>query len=116
MTRQRLMVILLIVAIVSSYNSLAYAQMNPKVKRSVATMIFSSLGGAVLGLSTLSFYGKPEDHVNNITLGALLGFIGGAGYVAYDSTQPRPSAYDHAEKAPAIPVGAPLVVKWNFDF
>lgn len=76
------------------------------VRRGVATMIFSSIGGAVLGLSTLPFYGQPEEHTQNISNGALLGLFVGGAYLLYqadsDSTQNQsaidwtiPQVYPH---------------------
>jgi hypothetical protein len=59
------------------------------VKRNVATVLFSTLGGAVLGLSTLPFYGEPQQHTDNISVGALVGFALGAGYVAYNVSKPE---------------------------
>lgn len=44
-------------------------------------------GGAVLGLSTLSFVEKPSKHVSNIWTGAALGIIAGVVFVAYNSAQ-----------------------------
>lgn len=44
-------------------------------------------GGAVLGLSTLSFVEKPSKHVYNIWTGAALGIIAGVIFVAYNSAQ-----------------------------
>lgn len=44
-------------------------------------------GGAVLGLSTLSFVEKPSKHVSNIWTGAALGIIAGVIFVAYNSAQ-----------------------------
>jgi uncharacterized membrane protein YebE (DUF533 family) len=44
-------------------------------------------GGAILGLSTLSFVDKPSKHVSNIWTGAALGVIAGVVYVAYNSAQ-----------------------------
>ena len=38
-------------------------------RKQLATIIFAGLGGAILGLSTLSFYGRPQDHLENIALG-----------------------------------------------
>ena len=55
-------------------------------RRNVATVIFSGLGGAVLGLSTLSFYGKPQDHTGNIYAGLGLGLLVGVGYVMMQSS------------------------------
>ncbi|PWU21041.1 MAG: hypothetical protein C5B49_03220 [Bdellovibrio sp.] len=50
-------------------------------RRGFATVMLAGLAGAVLGLSTLSFYGKPEEHIGNIYVGLGLGLLGGAGYV-----------------------------------
>ena len=52
-------------------------------RRQLALIIFSGLGGAVLGLSTLSFYGRPQDHLVNIAIGAAVGVISGTVYVTY---------------------------------
>jgi hypothetical protein len=43
--------------------------------------------GAVLGLSTLSFYDKPSKHVSNIWTGAAVGIIGGVIVVALGHAQ-----------------------------
>jgi len=43
--------------------------------------------GAVLGLSTLSFYDKPSKHVSNIWTGAAIGIIGGVIIVALGHAQ-----------------------------
>jgi hypothetical protein len=43
--------------------------------------------GAILGLSTLSFYDKPSVHVSNIWSGAAIGIALGVIYVAYNSAQ-----------------------------
>ena len=58
-------------------------------KAQVAMIIFSGLGGAVLGLSTLSFYDRPQDHLANIAVGAALGVITGTVYVTFKTaTEP----------------------------
>lgn len=61
------------------------AQSQSTFKRTTATILFASIGGGVLGLSTLSFYGKPQEHTDNITTGVLIGFIAGFTYVMYDN-------------------------------
>lgn len=66
----------------------SYAQ-SPAVvgpRRQIATIIFAGLGGAVIGLSTLSFYGQPQEHASNIATGFGLGIIGGVAYVSYKTT------------------------------
>jgi hypothetical protein len=47
----------------------------------------ATAGGAVLGLSTLSFVDTPSRHISNIWTGAALGLIGGVLIVAYYSAQ-----------------------------
>jgi hypothetical protein len=44
-------------------------------------------GGAILGLSTLSFYDTPSKHISNIWTGAAIGVIAGVIFVAYNSAQ-----------------------------
>lgn len=61
-------------------------------KRQLATIIFAGLGGAVLGLSTLSFYGRPQDKLNNIAIGFAIGVISGTIYTTYQ-TATRPRSY-----------------------
>lgn len=54
-------------------------------RRSTAMVLFSGIGGGILGLSTLSFYGDPREHTGNITWGAFLGLMAGAGYMVYEN-------------------------------
>lgn len=44
-------------------------------------------GGAIIGLSTLSFYETPSNHIRNIWTGAAIGLIAGVVFVAYTSAQ-----------------------------
>ena len=60
-------------------------------RRTTAMVLFSGIGGGLLGLSTLSFYGDPKEHTGNITWGGLIGLVAGAGYVVYEN-------YPHFEK------------------
>ena len=43
----------------------------------------AGLGGAILGLSTLSFVEEPKKHTRNIIVGAAIGIMAGVGIVAY---------------------------------
>lgn len=52
-------------------------------RKQMATIIFSGLGGAILGLSTLSFYGRPQDKLSNIAVGFAIGIIAGTVYTTY---------------------------------
>lgn len=100
---------------------------NRTVKRNVAAILFSSLGGAILGLSTLSFYGEPQEHTENISIGALLGFLAGSSYVIYDSSRPvRPtgdfssfieeSQRQQSRRALANNSKAPLLIHFSAEF
>ncbi|OYZ24672.1 MAG: hypothetical protein B7Y39_00400 [Bdellovibrio sp. 28-41-41] len=72
-----------------------WAQSQSTFKRTTATILFSSIGGGILGLSTLSFYGKPQEHTDNITNGVLIGLIAGVSYVLYDNYDQRSAANDN---------------------
>jgi hypothetical protein len=88
-------------------------------RRNFATIIFCGVGGAVLGISTLSFYGDPQNHVGNITTGLLLGLIGGGTYVGMQASEvSKEAALDPLKeiKMRSEPVASrPLMsLSWNF--
>lgn len=59
-------------------------------KKQLSVIVFAGLAGAILGLSTLSFYGRPQDKLNNIAIGAAVGIIGGTIYTTFKAaTEPR---------------------------
>ncbi len=95
-------------------------------RKQLATIIFSGLAGAVLGLSTLSFYGRPQDHLKNIAIGFAAGVMGGTAYVTYRATMhPEEfyagsfedsitrSAYENYQLAQHKTIG-PIYVQWEF--
>lgn len=82
---KKLMRIIFIFSLFTSQVSKAQESVAGPFKEKMATVMFCSLGGAVLGLSTLSFYGEPQKHIGNIYSGVALGFIAGLVYVTYDS-------------------------------
>ena len=55
-----------------------------ETKDDILVVTFAGLGGAVLGLSTLSFVEEPKKHTRNIVTGAALGIIIGVGLVAFN--------------------------------
>jgi hypothetical protein len=92
-------------------------------KRQAAIIIFAGLGGAVLGLSTLSFYGRPQDKLSNIAIGAAVGIIVGTIYVTYKAaTQPnefygegyRGASLDNPNKLSIDPTDMVVGYTWNF--
>lgn len=104
-------------------------------KKQLAIIVFAGLSGAILGLSTLSFYGRPQEKLSNIAIGFAVGIIAGTSYTTYKAaTQPR-SFYEGAavEEMPEVdspeiwqseilaqqaalePLSAPgLGLKWEF--
>jgi hypothetical protein len=88
---RRILKFILSMMIVLSFN-FSFAQdesteVSSDTRSNIAKIIYAGLGGAVLGLSTLSFYGRPQDHLSNVMLGFSAGIIGGAVYVTFKSVQ-----------------------------
>ena len=96
-------------------------------KRQIATIVYMGLGGAVLGLSTLSFYGRPQDKLTNIWIGFGAGVIVGTIWMTYqaatnpqefyraDFTEDRPlvaDLYAQQIQSQSAPVG--LTMTWKF--
>jgi hypothetical protein len=83
-----------------------YAQGATKIsgpRKQLATIIFSGLAGAVLGLSTLSFYGRPQDRLANVPIGFAVGVIVGTGYTTYKAaTSPRSFYGDQLSPFPPL--------------
>ncbi len=69
----------------------AFAQEDEDIIKNTQTDVLivaaAGAGGALLGLSTLSFVDKPSNHVSNIWTGGALGIIAGVLFVAYNSAQ-----------------------------
>lgn len=61
-------------------------------RKQLATIVYAGLGGAVLGLSTLSFYGRPQEKLANIAIGFAFGIIVGTTYVTYKAAS-NPSEF-----------------------
>jgi hypothetical protein len=80
-------------------------------RRQLATILFCGLGGAVLGLSTLSFYGRPQDYLGNIGIGFAAGVIGGTIYVTYRSATTHDYSEDNAELENKKLQWAPLIAR-----
>lgn len=59
------------------------AEVAASPRKQLATIIFAGLAGSILGLSTLSFYGRPQDKLANIAIGFALGVVSGFVYVTY---------------------------------
>jgi hypothetical protein len=55
--------------------------------RDLTTVLAIGAGGAVLGLSTLSFVDEPKDHLRNVLIGGAIGVIVGVGVVVYNQAE-----------------------------
>lgn len=56
----------------------------------LSTIVFAGVAGAILGLSTLSFYGRPQEKLSHIAIGAAIGIIVGASYTTFKAaTEPK---------------------------
>lgn len=85
---------MLVVFLVSSQGFAQDNQSATKIgpKKQLTMIFLSGLGGAVLGLSTLSFHGRPQDHLGNIAIGFAIGVVFGTIYVTYN-TATKPKEY-----------------------
>jgi hypothetical protein len=72
-------------------SNMAFAQQEEDIMKNTQNDILivaaAGAGGAVLGLSTLSFYETPSPHISNVWTGAAMGIIAGVIFVAYSSAQ-----------------------------
>lgn len=72
-------------------------------KNDLMVVIGGGIAGAVLGLSTLSFYDEPKKHTKNIVMGASLGIIGGVIFVAYNQAfKTKESVYSYIKDVEAL--------------
>ena len=68
--------------------------------RDITLVMATGAGGAVLGLSTLSFVDEPEDHLRNIVVGGAIGIIIGVGLVAYNQANESKDDFRGASVSP----------------
>ncbi|MEO5667999.1 MAG: hypothetical protein ABIR96_08070 [Bdellovibrionota bacterium] len=71
------------------------AQQMPKElepREAIGGLLMAGLVGGILGLSTLSFYDKPQDNIRNISIGAGVGMIASALYLTYSVAGAVPAA------------------------
>jgi len=71
-------------------------------RQTVGTILLTGLAGGVLGLSTLSFYDRPQDHIRNITFGAGVGIIAAALYLTASVAQTPPPAASNWQLYPTM--------------
>ncbi len=62
-----------------------------EIRNASTVILVSGLVGGILGLSTLSFYEEPQNHISNITIGAGIGVICSAIYLTAAAAQQPPA-------------------------
>lgn len=66
----------------------------------LSTIVFAGVAGGILGLSTLSFYGRPQLKLTHIAIGAAIGIIGGAMYTTFKAATEPKDFYNLRENGP----------------
>jgi len=113
---KKTLITLLIVCMVSpAFAQDATVKKKSGPRRQLATILFAGLGGALLGLSTLSFYGRPQDNLGNIGLGFAVGVIGGTIYVTYKSATTKDYSDDNAVQDNSKFLWAPIISQVKTD-
>jgi hypothetical protein len=90
MIMKSLFLVFLLLSLSFSSNSWAQASPEDVVKQTqgdLLVVVGAGVGGAVLGLSTLSFYDTPSKNISNVWTGAALGIIAGVIFVAVSHAQ-----------------------------
>ncbi|MEY4617464.1 MAG: hypothetical protein RJB66_2424 [Pseudomonadota bacterium] len=91
----------------------------PSIRSQVAKILLSSLGGAVLGISSLSFYDRPQDHLSNVALGGTLGAVLGSIYVTKESLEMDSlSSLEEGGEFQLVmtPQNKGCLAQWSFSF
>jgi hypothetical protein len=77
--------------------------------RQISTIVYMGLAGAVLGLSTLSFYGRPQDKLSNIPIGFGVGVVIGTIYMTYQAATDPDEFYRQSDYNYRPDLNEPLV-------
>ncbi|MDH5580761.1 MAG: hypothetical protein OEY33_02565 [Bdellovibrionales bacterium] len=67
----------------------------------IYTVVGVGVGGAIIGLSTLSFAEHPKDNLKNIVIGGAIGVILGVGIVAYKHATETQDVYNEYSMKPS---------------
>lgn len=86
------------------------------VRRGVAVVMFAGLAGAVIGLSTLSFYGEPQEHIGNIWTGLAIGVLAGSGYMLSQGSRNATSAVAWPTNPHQITKNSAPLMQYQFTF
>jgi len=99
-----------------------------QTKSDMMVILAAGIGGAVLGLSTLSFVDEPGDHYDNVLTGGAVGLIAGVLYIAYrqaygpsgifaevQSPSPRLD-FNSNPLVSSVTMASPLAFRWKWQF
>ena len=81
---------------------------NTGAQKHLSTIVFAGVAGAILGLSTLSFYGRPQERLSHIAIGAAIGIIGGTMVSTYRAATESSEYYGLREFGPSPELWATL--------
>lgn len=73
----------------------------------------AGVGGAILGLSTLSFVEEPSEHMKNILVGGAIGIIAGVGLVAYMQATKSETIYKQNAELSPLDFGTKQRLAWH---
>ncbi len=88
MLRRTLWLKIMSLVLIGAFSSQVFAQAAQEksgpleAREVVGNVLLAGLVGGILGLSTLSFYSEPQEHIRNITIGAGAGMIISVLYLA----------------------------------
>ena len=101
-------------------NPTAQAQQGGDILQETMTDMYivagSGLGGAVLGLSTLSFVEEPSEHLKNIIVGGAIGIVIGVGVVAWRQANKSAEFYNknaYVKKLPTAEFTTAMRSGWH---
>ncbi len=111
------MLIILMLTITSILSKNVMAEDSSLVDESIgdiSTVMAMGAGGAVLGLSTLSFVEEPKDHLKNIVVGGSVGIIVGVAVVAWRQATKSKGLYDtHANAIKSLKFNTNERMVWH---
>jgi len=77
----------------TAYGASSGASFTDDSVQDLSIIVGTSIGGAILGLSTLSFVDEPENHLKNIIVGGAIGIIVGVSVVLWGQAGKNHLAY-----------------------
>lgn len=95
-------------------------------RKHLGNIVFAGLAGAILGLSTLSFYGRPQDRLSNIAVGFAIGIISGTMFTTYKAAaepkefyglrEPQSEAWRLVDEQAQMQRPSPMSAAVTFNF